>query len=253
MIMRQRIEQEKLFTDDCEGLLEERLHCKKAMTAFERSEPDNMETRFRLMKEYMLSKTVSIEEAVKWNKKVRLRQKIKLRLKGGKIYCNVAFWFRKFAGHRDRQTFMELLRACLIFVLGGRTVNFFWKRYITEEKQRIIRRFVPQDNQVLYHWTSVEFAADIHKKGLIPRTPHQYVYLTDDPQYMEFVGFLHMKTRFYGRDTTYVALEIEAEELSKKEEIYQMLDEHEFVVKSVPPEFIRPIKNNDMGYPEDGI
>lgn len=190
----------------------------------------------------MLLKTVSYEEAVKWNKKVRLRRKIEVRLKDGKLYCNVAFWFGKFARHRDKQNFKELLRACLVFVMGGRAVNFFWKRYITEEKKRIIRRFVPQDNQILYHWTPVEAVADIHKKGLIPREPaHQYVYLTDDPNYMEMVGFLCVKTRFYGRDMTYVALEIEAEELSKKEEIYQMLDEHEFVVKRVPPEFIRPI------------
>lgn len=42
--MRERIEQGKLFTDYCEGLPEERLHCKKTMTAFNRTEPDDMET-----------------------------------------------------------------------------------------------------------------------------------------------------------------------------------------------------------------
>jgi len=51
MTMRERIEQGKLFTDYCEGLPEDRLHCKKAMTAFNRSNPEDTETRFGLMQE----------------------------------------------------------------------------------------------------------------------------------------------------------------------------------------------------------
>lgn len=51
MTMRERIAQGKLFTDYCEGLPEDRLHCKKAMTAFNRSEPDDPKNRFRLMQE----------------------------------------------------------------------------------------------------------------------------------------------------------------------------------------------------------
>lgn len=51
MTMRERIEKGKLFTDHCEGLPEERLRCKKAMTAFNRSEPDDIKRRSELMKE----------------------------------------------------------------------------------------------------------------------------------------------------------------------------------------------------------
>lgn len=49
MTMRERIESGKLFTDYCEGLPEERLHCKKVMTAFNCSSPDDLETREKLM------------------------------------------------------------------------------------------------------------------------------------------------------------------------------------------------------------
>ncbi len=49
MTMRERIAQGKLFTDYCEGLPEDRLRCKKNMAAFNRSEPDDIPTRFRLM------------------------------------------------------------------------------------------------------------------------------------------------------------------------------------------------------------
>lgn len=51
MTMRERIANGKLFTDYCEGLPEDRLHCKKTLLAFNRSEPDDLETRIRLMKE----------------------------------------------------------------------------------------------------------------------------------------------------------------------------------------------------------
>lgn len=50
MTMRERIKEGRLFTDYCEGLPEDRLHCKKVMTAFNRSEPDDMETRLQLMR-----------------------------------------------------------------------------------------------------------------------------------------------------------------------------------------------------------
>lgn len=51
MTMRERMEQGKLFTDYCEGLPEARLHCKKTTAAFNRSEPDDTQTRLRLMRE----------------------------------------------------------------------------------------------------------------------------------------------------------------------------------------------------------
>lgn len=49
--MRERIENGKLFTDYCEGLPEERLHCKKAMAKFNASDPEDIKTRFALMRE----------------------------------------------------------------------------------------------------------------------------------------------------------------------------------------------------------
>lgn len=51
MTMRERIAAGKLFTDYGEGFPEERLHCKQTMAAFNRSEPDDVENRFRLMRE----------------------------------------------------------------------------------------------------------------------------------------------------------------------------------------------------------
>lgn len=51
MTMRERMQQGKLFTDYCEGLAEDRLRCKKVMTALNRCEPDDMENRMRLMQE----------------------------------------------------------------------------------------------------------------------------------------------------------------------------------------------------------
>lgn len=49
MTMRERLEQGKLFTDHCEGLPEERIRCKKAMAEFNKSAPDDIKIRRRLM------------------------------------------------------------------------------------------------------------------------------------------------------------------------------------------------------------
>lgn len=190
----------------------------------------------------MLSMSISYKEAVEWHKQVKLRQKIKVRLRGGKLYYDVVYWCREFAGYRDKQTMKGLLRALLIFMFGGKTVNFFWRKGFTDEQNKIIRGFVPRKNQILYHWTAIDFVEEIQKEGLKPGRAHQYVYLTDDPEYIMRSGFLFGKTRKYGRDTTFVALEVAAEELLKSGNIYQMAEEHEFVVKSVPAECIGEVK-----------
>lgn len=57
MTMRERIASGKLFTDYCEGLPEDRLHCKKVMTAFNRTELDDLETRTQLMQELFSRET----------------------------------------------------------------------------------------------------------------------------------------------------------------------------------------------------
>ena len=49
--MRERILQGKLFTDECEGLPQERLAAKKRMKAFNDSAPDEPEKRTELMNE----------------------------------------------------------------------------------------------------------------------------------------------------------------------------------------------------------
>src|SRR5574344_112731 len=49
MTMRERIANGDLFTDNCEGLPEDRLSAKKLMKQFNDSEPDDIETRMKLL------------------------------------------------------------------------------------------------------------------------------------------------------------------------------------------------------------
>lgn len=51
MTMRERIAAGKLFTDNCEGLPEDRMQAKRRMIAFNATGPDDLDERFRLMKE----------------------------------------------------------------------------------------------------------------------------------------------------------------------------------------------------------
>lgn len=49
MTMRERIANGKLFTDYCEGLPEDRVNCKKRMTAFNNSSPEDAEGRKEIL------------------------------------------------------------------------------------------------------------------------------------------------------------------------------------------------------------
>lgn len=49
MTMRERIADGKLFTDDCEGMPEERRRCKVQMAAFNASSPEDPQERTRIM------------------------------------------------------------------------------------------------------------------------------------------------------------------------------------------------------------
>lgn len=51
MTMKERIAAGKLFTDDCEGMPEERMRAKKTMMAFNATGPDELEKRSRLTTE----------------------------------------------------------------------------------------------------------------------------------------------------------------------------------------------------------
>lgn len=51
MTMRERIAEGKLFTDYCEGLPQDRVNCKKKMTAFNNTSPEDMKGRMEAMKE----------------------------------------------------------------------------------------------------------------------------------------------------------------------------------------------------------
>jgi len=54
--MRERINSGKLFSDNCEGLPEDRENAKRKMIALNATGPDDLETRFRLIKEIFSGK-----------------------------------------------------------------------------------------------------------------------------------------------------------------------------------------------------
>lgn len=59
MTMRERIANGKLFTDYCEGLPEDRVNCKKRMTAFNHTSPEDTDGRMAAMKELFRKETVA--------------------------------------------------------------------------------------------------------------------------------------------------------------------------------------------------
>lgn len=57
MTMRERIFEGKLFTDNCEGLPEDRVNCKRRMIKFNSSMPDDIDNRISLLNDLLGKKT----------------------------------------------------------------------------------------------------------------------------------------------------------------------------------------------------
>lgn len=57
MTMRERILEGKLFTDNCEGLPEDRVNCKRRMIKFNSSMPDDIDNRISLLNDLLGKKT----------------------------------------------------------------------------------------------------------------------------------------------------------------------------------------------------
>lgn len=209
------------------GIKQERLRCSKII---------EMKTFF-----------VSYKEAISYKKasKKSIRRRIKVRLKGGEIYCDLTRELKAFFKCHDRRAFKRLVRVFMMFCLGQKFVGRIDRRlHISGESPELLIECSDLDMvPVLYHLVPADRLELVLKDGLVPGKFYEYVYMTDDVDYIANGGYLHTKTAAIGHDVTYVVLEIAASRLSKKYKISRTVEEHEYVVRRVPTDcFIVPQK-----------
>lgn len=172
---------------------------------------------------------VSYEETQRYYKS----RKIRSRLPGGRRYQEIQTNFRRLWKHPCVSNLKEAMRAAAIYCLGSRMIEMFGR---PAEKDHMDGLFMPEENQILYHLAPSRQLDSIRRNGLAPSKEFEYVYLTDDADYIMDMGYLYWKVNQAKNDTEFVILEVDVYHLAQKYEIYQLREAHEFAVKRVPVE-----------------
>ena len=183
---------------------------------------------------------VSLEDVQRYygeNTRIRkVADKLRSRLVGGTINKCLAFRFGLLCERRDSESLSDFLYTLLCYCVGGSTVRRLLGADPTE-KVCLGGAFVPEAGQILYHWTTAERLESVRKNGLMPVDEFDFVYLTDNPEYIAsdyFVG----KVRESKRDMDFVLVGINASALASEYELFRVLKEHEFAARKVPPKFL---------------
>lgn len=164
-----------------------------------------------------------------------LRDKLRKRLPGVFLCEELRFGVRAFRQERTERCLAGILKLLLCYCLGGKIADLLFAKN-RDESERMLAHFTPENNQRLFHWTPSEKLERIWENGLIPGGGCDYVYLTDDPDYLAGTAYFYWKVRRAGRDTKFVLLEIDACSLAKEHEIFWVDTLHEFGVDKVPKE-----------------
>lgn len=181
---------------------------------------------------------VSYNEALSYKKasKRNILRRIKVRLKGGEIYCDLTREFKAFFKYHDKRAFKRLVRVLMMFCLGQSLVKRIDRKlHISGELPELLVECSNLETiPVLYHLIPADRLELILKDGLVSGEFYEYVYMTDDADYIANGGYLHTKTAAIGHDVTYVAVEIATSRLAKYYKISRTVEEHEYVVRRVP-------------------
>ena len=149
---------------------------------------------------------VSLEDAQRYygeNTRIRkVADKLRSRLAGGTINKCLAFRFGLLCERRDSESLSDFLYTLLCYCVGGSTVRRLLGADPTE-KVCLGGAFVPEAGQILYHWTTAERLESVRKNGLMPVDEFDFVYLTDNPEYIASDYFAG-KVRESKRDVDFV-------------------------------------------------
>lgn len=183
---------------------------------------------------------VSLEDAQRYygeNTRIgKVADRLRNRFAGGTIYKCLAFRFSLLCERRDSESLSDFLYTLLCYCVGGSTVRRLLGADPTE-KVCLGGAFVPEDGQILYHWTTAERLESVLKNGLLPVEEFDFVYLTDNPEYIASDYFAG-KVRKSKKDVDFILIGINASALASEYELFRVLKEHEFAARKVPPEFL---------------
>ena len=158
------------------------------------------------------------------------------RLNRGTIFEKIKFHFFHFLKFHDFLSIKKCFFTILIYCFGGRLIHKILGFNINKENELIISQLsLDKINKTFYHWAPKEKINIISKEGLLPKKNHNYVYMTDNSDFIKNQGYLFSKTlKSFKRDSVFVLFEINTSKLAEKYKIYKTFKKHEFVVEKVP-------------------
>ncbi len=170
---------------------------------------------------------------------------IRDRLVNGTILNKIKFHASHFWRYHDFLSIKKCFFTILIYCFGGRLINKLLGFNINKENELIISQLsLDETNKVFYHWAPIEKINTIFTEGLLPPKNHNYVYITDNYDFIKNQGYLFYKTlKFLKRDSIFVKIDINSSKLMKQHKIYKTIRKHEFVVERVPPDCLLKASN----------
>lgn len=154
----------------------------------------------------------------------------KKRLPGGEFWRELGSALGQLTANPGKESLRQAFVSLSLFFLGRRVTD----RLFPLPSPR--NRFRPEGAFSLYHWFPAESRASIQTEGLRPGAAEKLVFMTDDPDFPNFSPYFCRKVLEAGRDMEFRPVRIDAERLSRHQEVYRTNRPYEFVARWVPPE-----------------
>lgn len=184
---------------------------------------------------YMNYKVKYQETKKDYKKKVGISQKLRSRCSSGCLCKRLSYHWCYFKKYPSWKALERLLHAFSAYCIGDTLSHVLFK---VKEEDKIGGVFIPEKNKILYHWTSRERLDLIREKGLVPSEDLNFVYVTDDAEYLAKSGYFNWRVMKSKKDIKFVLIKIDAERLAQEYKIFYVFAEHEYAVKRVPLEFL---------------
>ncbi|MBQ2592755.1 MAG: hypothetical protein II567_05695 [Candidatus Riflebacteria bacterium] len=159
------------------------------------------------------------------------------RIKGGSLFEQIKFHAYECYQNKELCSLKKLFRSMFIYCFSGAVARKLFGKSITDDILKLSEITLTETNKILFHWAPKEKLNNILKEGLLPGKSHDYVYITDDSEFIKNHGYLYYKTLNYNKkEMTFVKIAINTSKLAEKHMIFKTIRSHEYIVEKVPPD-----------------
>ena len=170
----------------------------------------------------------------------RIINYISNRLKGGIIYEKLKINAYNFYKKKDFSSLKIMFFYILTYFLSGTIAKRFIKIKINNDEELIKYEISSiERDTMLFHWAPKDKLENILMNGLLPSINHDYVFVSDNSDYIKNKGYLFLKTlNYHKKEMVFVKIVINTSKLAENHKIFKTFRKHEYIVDKVPPDCI---------------